>query len=136
MVVPSNDFFIGNDSPTEYLLFNPDGSLAINDITLTAADIWNAGSETENPLNAAFLQIGTNIQRENQNGVVTHDFDLAATFDGLTTGAGYVFNAQLAADNADLSHFLFSRSRAGFTVAVLRLGLLGLCLRRKSAAVA
>ena len=52
---------------------------AISSITLTGSDIWNAGSETEDPLHAAFLEIGTNSLRDNQNGVVTRDFDLAST---------------------------------------------------------
>lgn len=98
MVVPSTDYFIGNDSPTQYRLFNPDGSLNITSIDQRARDIWNAGSETENPLNAAFVVGGINDLRENENGVVGFDFDLGPVFNGLTTGAGYVFDSQLVAD--------------------------------------
>jgi hypothetical protein len=97
MVVPSNDYFIGNDSPTQYRVLNADGSLAITSIAQMADDIWNAGSETENPANAAFVVGGNNDLRENENGVVEFDFDLASTFNGLTTGAGYVFDSQLVA---------------------------------------
>jgi hypothetical protein len=97
MVIPSTDYFIGNDSPTAHRLFNADGTLAITTINQTASDIWNAGSETENPLNGAFVQGGTNANRVNENGVVEFDFDLASDFNGVTTGAGYVFDSQLVA---------------------------------------
>ncbi|MGL4515017.1 MAG: spondin domain-containing protein [Lacipirellulaceae bacterium] len=97
MVVPSTDYFIGNDSPTQYRLFNADGTLAITSIEQRARDIWNAGSETENPANGAFLVNGVNDQRENENGVVEFDFDLATDFNGQLTRAGYVFDSQLVA---------------------------------------
>jgi hypothetical protein len=97
MVVPSTDYFIGNDSPTQYRLFNANGTLAITSIEQRARDIWNAGSETENPANAAFLVNGVNAQRVNENGVVEFDFDLATDFNGQLTSAGYVFDSQLVA---------------------------------------
>ena len=95
MVVPSNDFFLGNDSPTEYQVFNDSGDLLIDTITLTAADIWDAGSETENAANAAFLVSGTNSQREDEGGVVQFNFSELSTFDGLETAEGYFFDAGL-----------------------------------------
>jgi hypothetical protein len=49
MVVPSNDFFIGNDDPREYALFDANGALQINQITLRANEIWDAGSEVFDP---------------------------------------------------------------------------------------
>ena len=56
MVVPSNDFFIGNDSPTAHKLFNNGGSqLQISSITLQANEIWDAGSEVYDPSAAAFV---------------------------------------------------------------------------------
>ncbi len=99
MVVPSNDYFIGNDSPTQYRLFTGGGStLQLTSINQTASDVWDAGSETEDPLGAAFLAIGNNSVRTPENGVVQRDFaDLATTFNGLVTGAGYTFNSQLTA---------------------------------------
>ena len=55
MVVPSNDFFIGNDSPTAYRLFDAAGKLTTASITLKATDIWDAGSEVFDPASAAFV---------------------------------------------------------------------------------
>jgi PEP-CTERM motif len=96
MAVPSNDFFIGNDDAKEYRLFNAAGQQQISQIDLQARDIWDAGSEVFNPLAAAF--VGTNGLRADQNSVVAFNFAELAAFNGLTTGAGYVFQSGLAAD--------------------------------------
>lgn len=98
MVIPSNDFFLGNDSPTRFRLFDADGNLLITAIDQQANDIWDAGSEAFNPLNAAFLVGGDNDLRDPQNGVVGFDFAELAGFNGLETRGGYVFDSQLAAD--------------------------------------
>ncbi len=96
MVVPSNDHFIGNDLPTEYHLFDAAGNLLINQIDQDASDIWDAGSELTDPLAAAF--VGTNSLRTAQNGVVSFNFSELSAYDGLTTGAGYVFTNNLRAN--------------------------------------
>ena len=93
MVVPSNDFFIGNDNPQQYRLFNSAGDLLISSIFQTTNQIWDAGSEIFDPLAAAF--VGNNDLRTPQNGVVSFNFSELDGFNGLTTGAGYVFDAQL-----------------------------------------
>jgi hypothetical protein len=95
MVVPSNDFFLGNDSPTAHQIFDANGNLLITSILQTASDIWDAGSEAFDPANAAF--VGDNDLRTPQNGVVSFEFAEFAGFDGLTTGAGYVFASALTA---------------------------------------
>jgi hypothetical protein len=95
MVVPSNDFFIGNDSPVEYRLFDAAGALAIPAITVTAGEIWDAGSEVFDPAAAAF--VGDNDLRTPQNSVVAFNFAELAAFNGLATGAGYTFNSMLPA---------------------------------------
>jgi PEP-CTERM motif len=107
MAVPSNDFFIGNDSPTEYRLLNSAGQLQIPSITVKANEIWDAGSEVFDPLAAAFVVGGTNSLRTPQNSVVAFNFAEFSGFNGRTTGAGYVFNSQLAA-NTDVYRITFS----------------------------
>lgn len=109
MVVPSNDHFIGNDSPTQYRLFSGGGSeLQLTSINQKASDIWDAGSELEDPIGAAFLAIGTNALRTPENGVVHFEFsDLGTTFNGLVTGAGYTFDSQLSA-TTDIYRISFS----------------------------
>lgn len=97
MVVPSNDFFIGNDSPTAYRLFDAGGNLRLPSITVGAAAIWDAGSEVFDPAAAAF--VGNNDLRRPQNSVAAFNFAELAGFNGLATGAGYTFNSALTADS-------------------------------------
>ena len=105
MVVPSNDFFIGNDAPTEYRLFNGGTALQVNSITIKAHEIWDAGSEVYDPAAAAF--VGNNGLRAPQNSVVAFNFAEFYGFNGLSTAAGYTFNSQLAA-NTDVYRISFS----------------------------
>ncbi|MES2715216.1 MAG: spondin domain-containing protein [Pseudomonadota bacterium] len=97
MAVPSNDFFIGNDNPSAYRLFDAGGSLLVPSITVGAAAIWDAGSEVFDPAAAAF--VGSNDLRRAQNSVVAFNFAELAGFNGLTTGAGTTFNSALTADS-------------------------------------
>ncbi|MDA0659989.1 MAG: PEP-CTERM sorting domain-containing protein, partial [Planctomycetota bacterium] len=50
------------------------------------------------PAHAAFVMGGNNGLRTPQNGVVGFDFAGLNAFNGLTTGAGYVFSNVVAAD--------------------------------------
>ncbi len=95
MAVPSNDFFIGNDGPQRFRLLDAGGNLLIGSITQRANQIWDAGSEVLDPSAAAF--VGNNSLRTPQNSVVAFNFGEFAAYNGLTTGAGYVFNSQLSA---------------------------------------
>jgi len=125
MAIPSNDFFIGNDSPTEYKLFNAGGSLQINSITVKAHEIWDAGSEVYDPAAAAF--VGNNDLRSPQNSTVAFNFAEFYGFNGLTTGAGYTFDSQLAA-NSDVYRISFSAAPVPEpqSVALMLAGLLGM----------
>ena len=105
MVVPSNDFFIGNDSPTAFRLFDNAGNLLINSIPQRANQVWDAGSEVFDPLAAAF--VGNNDLRTPQNSVVPFNFAKLAAFNGLTTAAGYVLNSGLSA-NSQIYRISFS----------------------------
>jgi hypothetical protein len=96
MVVPSNDFFIGNDSPTALQLFDAAGNLQLATVGQTARQIWDAGSEVFDPAAAAF--VGDNDLRTPQGSVVAFNFAELAAFIGLTTGTGYTFQSTLAAD--------------------------------------
>jgi hypothetical protein len=129
MVVPSNDHFIGNDNPMQYMLFDAAGQLNITTISQFGRDIWDNGSELEDPANAAFLVGGVNANRTPQNGVVNFNFDLLDTFNGLTTAAGYVFDRQIGADD-EIYRISFEVVPAPGAAALLGLGGL-VCLRRR-----
>ncbi len=131
MVVPSNDHFLGNDSPTAYEVFDGSGNLILNSITQTAREIWDAGSETENPANAAFLQDGMNALREDENGVVSFNFSDLDTFDGLTTAAGYTFDSSLLSADSDVLRISFAVVPEPATGVAGLLGLLGTFLGRR-----
>ena len=127
MVIPSNDFFIGNDNPQAFRLFDAAGHLLISSIGQTAGDIWNAGSEAFDPLNAAFLVGGTNALRTPENGVVGFNFSELSGFNGLTTAAGYTFNSQLARDTGIYRiSFTSSAVPEPRTWAMLILGFMGI----------
>lgn len=98
MVVPSNDFFIGNDSPMRYPLFDAAGNLVISSINQTARQIWDAGSEVFDPAASAF--VGNNDLRAPQNSVVAFNFAELAAYNGLTTATGYTLDSTLAADTS------------------------------------
>lgn len=132
MVVPSNDFFIGNDDPTAYRLFDAQGNLAISSILQRSRDIWDAGSEIHDPAAAAF--VGTNNLRADQNSVVAFNFAEIAAFNGLTTGPGYVFNSQLQA-NTDIYRISFEVAPVPepetYAMMGIGLGLLGFARMRR-----
>lgn len=97
MVIPSNDFFIGNDDPMAYRLFDDAGNLLISSITVYSDDIWDAGSEVFDPATSAFI-VGANTGGgASQHSVVALNFAELYGFDGRSTGAGYTFDNQLVA---------------------------------------
>lgn len=132
MVVPSNDHFIGNDNPMQYTLFDAMGNLSITTISQFGRDIWDAGSEATDPLNAAFVMGGNNDLRTPQNGVVNFDFMGLDAFNGLTTGAGYTFNRQFGA-NDEVYRITFEIVPAPGAAAMLSLGGLLAARRRRAA---
>lgn len=134
MVIPSNDYFIGNDNPMLYRLFDNSGNLLISQIDQQAGQIWDAGSEVTDPLAAAFLVIGNNDLRTPENGVVSFDFADLSAFDGLTTAAGYVFDSNLAASTA-VYRITFNSAvvpePATWAMLISGFGLTGAAMRRK-----
>ncbi len=134
MVVPSNDHFLGNDDPMEYEIFDAAGNFVLSEILQNADEIWDAGSETENPLNAAFLAVGTNALREDENETVQFNFADLAAFNGLVTAPGYTFDSSLLSSSTPVLRIGFEVIPEPGTAALLTscVGLLGY-LRKRSA---
>ncbi len=130
MVVPSNDHFIGNDSPTQHMLFDASGNLNITSISQFGSSIWDAGSEVTNAANAAFLAGGVNDNRIDENGVVGFNFDRLDAFNGMTTAAGYVFDRQFSASD-EVYRISFAIVPAPGAMGLLALGGLGMMRRRR-----
>jgi hypothetical protein len=98
MLVPSNDFFIGNDSANAWRLFDDAGGLQTASLSIRARDVWDAGTEVFDPDTAAFLDGVDGSLRADQHSVVALNFGELAGFNGRLTAAGYTFDSQLAAD--------------------------------------
>lgn len=130
MVVPSNDHFLGNANPTAFEIFDASGNLVRATIEQNASQIWDAGSETENPANAAFLVGGVNSQRENENQPVTFNFADLDAFNGLTTAPGFTFDSSLLAANSAVLRVSFSVVPEPSTLGSAALGLIALAARR------
>ncbi|MDW3224506.1 MAG: spondin domain-containing protein [Paracoccaceae bacterium] len=57
MLLPSNDHFIGNDNPLAYQLFDASGNFnGARTISVTGAEIYDAGTEANGFEGAAFIQ--------------------------------------------------------------------------------
>ncbi len=137
MVVPSNDLFLGNDSPTRFRLFDESGRLVIDRIDQSASAIWDAGSETADAANAAFLVGGMNDLRTPQNGVVSFDRSELSAYRGRATRAGYTFDDRLLTDDTGVYEIQITTTPEPGTIVLLALGAAGVAgasrLRRKAA---
>ena len=93
MVVPSNDAFLGNDSPTSVELFDDGGDFVAPDFTLTGNRIWDAGTELNQLLGAAYIVGQDATIGADENGVL-HLTDLTTEFspyDGSVVPSGSMF---------------------------------------------
>jgi hypothetical protein len=94
MVVPSNDAFFGNDSPTEVELFDAMGNFVATNFTLIGSDIWDAGSEVNQLLGSAYV-VGQDATLGDDEGGVVQMANLATQFsayDGSMTPPGATFS--------------------------------------------
>jgi hypothetical protein len=138
MVIPSNDLFIGNDSPTRFRLFDASGNLILDRIDQFGRDIWDNGSELPIPANAAFLVGSNNDARVDQNGVVSFSLSELSAYNGLTTAAGYVFSSNGVTGDTAIYRISFTASRVPepatvtlFAVGAAGMGLAARLRRRK-----
>ena len=85
MVVPSNDFFIGNANPTAFPLFDASGNfLGPRTIQIFGANVWDAGTEVNNIAFGAAFIVGDNItDHVDENGTIMMVFGGGDRFLGL-----------------------------------------------------
>lgn len=132
MVVPSNDLFLGNDAAIE--LFDASGNLLQTEINQFGSSIWNAGSEQAIAANAAFLLVGDNGLRVDENGVVEFSFSELDAYNGLVTAAGYTFDSTLISDPTPIFRISFSVRAVPEPSSALVCAMIGgatVCRRRK-----
>ena len=114
MVVPTNDLFLGNGDPKAIALFDAGGSfLGPKTLTLTGADVWDAGTEVNNINDhPAFVAGIDGVGGARENGTAGLFFDrndagaYLSSINGVQTAAGYA-----------ISH-LFSRNESLLTIRI------------------
>ncbi len=105
MVIPSNDAFIGNDSPTEIDLFDDGGNLirrvGSNAYIVSGDEVWDAGTEVndEIPENTAALNQTAPNTGTTEGGVITQH----PGFQGSARLGGDVGNVLTATPNGDFT---------------------------------
>lgn len=127
MAVPSNDMFIGNDSPTSHPLFDAGGNFVGQNFTVTGSQIWDAGTEVNGLTGALFVVGQDGSVHIPENGVV-HPSDLATSFSyyvGQSTPVGYVFSGGPSA-TTPIAAISFSVVPEPASVALAGLGAVGL----------
>jgi hypothetical protein len=138
MVVPSNDFFMGNANPLK--IFNSDGSFA-GPITIKiyGSDVWDADTEQQSTSVAlTFIQgespgTGTQII----GGAITPFLSepgsaaFLQSINGLTTAAGYQISHEFSGDDP-LATITISSVPEPASAVLLGLGVAGLLFARRT----
>ncbi|ACB77053.1 spondin domain-containing protein [Opitutus terrae] len=91
MIVPSNDSFVANGNPLALELFDASGhSLGAQSWTFTGANVWDAGTEQNDPMNGAAFVAGVDAMLGTSEGGVVHlqPLDGLDNVIGLETPAG------------------------------------------------
>lgn len=99
MVIPSNDNFIGNDDPFAIEVFDAAGAfLDPARIDILGANIWDAGTEVDQPDGSGAAFATTGGTSPDEDGVVHLDGDLSGLLGIIRASGGPVTEVPGAAD--------------------------------------
>lgn len=106
MVIPSNDAFVGNDTPTAIELFDDDGNFQTTTFVILGSSVRDAGTELNNEVDVAFLDQTVADAGTPTDEVVRFHPGLNGSFDnpdgtpinilGGTNGLGFNFDPTAA----------------------------------------
>lgn len=125
MVIPSNDAFIGNGNPQEHLIFNGDGTFAGPvTIDIFGSDIWDAGTEVNDTMGAAFSTVGGS---DTDEGGTVHAHMGLDNFEGTGIPGGGTIGDGTAPDSSTLvARITITQVPEPATFGMLLLGVTGL----------
>lgn len=135
MVVPTNDTFIGNGDPLAYQVFNDlDQLIDENGVPTNVREIeifrfYDAGTEVDGGIGAAFQAGAIGTEGVDQNGAVTLNPDLSG-FIGVSDVTGRTINDVLVGGEL-VATIRISQVPEPTAIAMLALSGLGLAVRRR-----
>jgi hypothetical protein len=133
MVIPSNDNFIGNDNPFAFEIFDVLGKFTnLGPISILGGNVWDAGTEVNNNIGAAFNASGGSGTDE--NGLISLQANLDFLLGSLTadgTTVSFVPGARDVLATIELALISPVPVPASLPILATGLGLFGLLKRRR-----
>ncbi len=134
MVIPSNDAFIGNNNPLAYQVFDVAGNfLGPLAIEVFGNELWDAGTEVNDRMGAAFSTLGGTSSDE---GGTVHAHPGLDNFEGTGTPVGTVGAGLAPGPNDLIARITITQIPEPGTITLWALALAaGLLVRRRRANV-
>lgn len=134
MVVPSNDFFIGNDNPMGYEIFDASGNfLGPITIQIFSDDVWDAGTEVNDLANGPAFIAGqdAHMGATQTGGVITPLFSVPGVGTYLASIVGQETPIGTLTDGLDTGELLGTVTITPEPSSLLGLALLGVAAWRR-----